>query len=816
MKALYLYVDKWYIVAVVNSGGVCRPVLPSNKDDRFWLYFYEDVANDEIAYGSAFQSKFRDGEIHYYGDIFSLLADSSTEYIKFNRKQPIVGIFKDSHILDELRDAVGENDVIETYVSFSKDVSLAARHLFLEELKNERFDVKQNVVRIEHLALEYLGRKGMLGGDGYFLVINSCNENLHCSTYQRSGDLFVRNDEEEELPGLGTDVRRRALSEFIVNSINEREQILKTAREKDAEYLRIASLTDIWLPKLNAAGPIPIPLSGITFSNDPHRCYNISVRKAKIDELTASIVRNIIDVVTKFVSNSGVSREHVVGILLIGDTFSNSQFASELSLRFSVSAETLFEKDLPSILSAYSFIDTGQFDAIQSKLTNDAEAELRRIRQLQDQEKMAAEAVERQNKIDEQKRLAKESERKFQEAKEKGYSAELKHDYHAMEEYFGIARELNPDDEEAARKYEDARRLIAEQNVAQDNFKKKIQEAQTALKIFDWDAALQKSIEALGYVPDSAEAARIKSLSESKIKASKAFERYIDRADMFFAQKLYNEALEELNKAQLLDFDDSIVNERIEKVRSEQCALADSIESLRKIYESAVATLDYESAIKASDSLIDIDSANFRQWSERLSELKAAKIKAEEDSRKLSVLDDKIDNAFFDDRWSEVVSLCQEYLAIRKDAKIEDKLSKARNKLKKLTHDETIKEIENFIASGKFDEATQRIKSEKDILSDAEQKNLHKKVFDAESRSIKKPTGFKPSEGDAFFDDPQTKVTNHRVNPKPDDNDFFCDNQSPKVKPQRNNDSHSQDSFFDKYNKGTSSNGCLTNDDFNF
>lgn len=822
MKALYLYVDKWYIVGVVNSDGVCRPVLPSNKDDRFWLYFYEDVACDEISYGQSFQSKFRDGEIHYYGDIFSLLTDPAAAYTKFNRKQPVVGIFKDSRILDELRDAVGENLDIDTYISFSKDISLSARHIFLQELKKERFDVRQNVARIEHLALEYSFKKELLGGDGYFLVLNSCNENLHCSVYQHSGDVFVRNDEEDSLPGMGTDVRRRALAEVIVNSINEREHILHTREEKDAEYLRLASLADLWLPKFDTSSFIPISLAGITFSNDSHRVYDVSVRKSKIDELTASIVRDIINAVTKFVSNSGVAREQIIGVLLLGDAFANSQYAYELSTRYSVSSEkfaTLLGKDLSSILSAYSFIDISQFDAIQNKQANDAEAELRRVRQLQEQAKEAAEAAAMQSKVDEQNRLAKESERKFQEAKEKGYNAELKHNFQDMEEYFGIARDLNPDDEEVARKYDDARRLIAEQKVAQDNFKRSVQEAQSALKNSDWETALQKAVAALGYVPDSAEAIRIKSVSESKIKASKVFDRYIDRADMFYAQKLYSQAIEELNKALFLDYDDSVAKDKIEKIQKEQAVLADKIESNKALCESSVAIQDFEAAINACDVLVDLDTANSRLWSEKLSELKVAKKKADDDILRLSELTDKIDDAFFNDNWVEVVSLCREYLIIRNDVKIEDKLAKAQSKLKmqqaSLKHDEVVDEINNLIASGRLDAANRKIESAKDILSDNERKNLHKAVFEAENKSKRQPIGFKTTNGDAFFEEPAKVSSKGKPERKADDDDFFGNSKS-QTQTKKQSGSQSKGTFFDKDNKASSSKGMLTNDDFNF
>ena len=75
MKSLALYVDKWYLIGAVCIDGVPRLIRLPNKEDRFWLYFYEDIVNNQIVYGKDNQSHYRDKELHYYGDIFSLLAD---------------------------------------------------------------------------------------------------------------------------------------------------------------------------------------------------------------------------------------------------------------------------------------------------------------------------------------------------------------------------------------------------------------------------------------------------------------------------------------------------------------------------------------------------------------------------------------------------------------------------------------------------------------------------------------------------------------------------------------------------------------------
>ena len=213
MKRLTLYIDKWYIIGAVCTDGIPRLISPSNKEDRFWLYFYEDIINDEVVYGKDNQSHYRNKEPHYYGDVFSLITDDSNTFMRYGRKQEFYQIFKASGILQEIIDAIGisEKEKVETYLSFSRDVTDGARLIFMRDvLPEEVFQIKESVARIGHLALEHSIRNGKLLSDGFYLVLNACNENLNYSIYNHKDSLFLRKNE-ETLKGMGSDLRSRAL-----------------------------------------------------------------------------------------------------------------------------------------------------------------------------------------------------------------------------------------------------------------------------------------------------------------------------------------------------------------------------------------------------------------------------------------------------------------------------------------------------------------------------------------------------------------------------------------------------------------------------
>ena len=476
MKSLALYIDKWYIVGAVNTDGITRLVNLPNRENRIWLYFYEDVANDEISYGKGFQSKFRNNEPHYYGDVFSLITQSSAKYTMFKRSQPMKGIFKSSKIFDDLRKDMDEDGDITTYISFSKDISLASRLLFIEELKEERFVVQESVARICHLALEYAAKKSNYTEDGYYLVLNACNENLHYALYQKTDDLFNR-EKEDVLEGLGTDVRSRALIENVVDNINEREYLLKTKEERESEYLRMNQFVDDWLVKLaSARSYIPVELTNVTLSRDPFKNYPVQVKKSKIDERTDKIVKDIINVIIRFVKDADVSHEQIKGILFLGNTFTNIQFKKELRSYYNLNDSKMVsykDSDLSSLVSAYTFIDCSQFSAAQNVMRGNAEAELRRIKIAEEEADAMKRAKEEADAKAAIEKEATEAERKFKDAMDMGYDAEREHDYDKMEEFFNIALTLRPDDEEAKQKHEEALRKKAELSVKQNHYKEK-------------------------------------------------------------------------------------------------------------------------------------------------------------------------------------------------------------------------------------------------------------------------------------------------------------------------------------------------------
>ena len=857
MKSLALYIDKWYIVGAVNTDGITRLVNLPNHEDRIWLYFYEDVANDEISYGKGFQSKFRNNENHYYGDVFSLITQSSAKYTMFKRSQPMRGIFKSSKIFDDLRKDMDEDGDIITYVSFSKDISLASRLLFLEELKAERFDVKESVARIGHLALEYASKKSGYVEDGYYLVLNACNENLHYSLYQKTDDLFNR-EKEDVLIGMGTDVRSRALIEYVVDNINEREHFLKTVDERESEYLRMNQYVDDWLVRLSTAkGHIPIQLTNVTFSRDPYKDYSVPVRKVKIDERTEKIVKDIINVIVRFVKDAEVSHEQLRGILFLGNTFTNVQFKKELASYYNLDNSKMVgfkDTDLSTLVSAYTFIDLEQFSATKNTMRGNAEAELRRIQIAEEEADAIKRAQEEADAVAAIEREATEAERKFKDAMDRGYDAEREHNYDDMEEYFHIALGLRPDDEEAKQKHEEALRKKAEMAVQQTHYKEKIQQAKSAYDDADYETAKFKAEEALSFMPESKEALRIKDDSQRRIKSQKDLERYLDRADLFIAQKAYNEAKQELQKARLLDVSYKEIEERERRIAKEEQAANAQVAELTNSLNSSMEDGRYDDAIKYCNELIVVDFTNSRRWSARIAEINSKKERAAEEQKRWNELVREIESAHLAEDWKKLNSLCKKALDIRENKDIRSKFEKSEDKLAEIRKNEqfvkTMSEINELVVRKEFDEANNKLNNLErslrregllDAAKEAQIRDKRKSLFDFGQNNSDGSSKNDVSEGSnertrikGFTTDDNPKPQNKEPKKKSGaDSDFDWDFGSPQKKKQpvsrpqqaaKKKSSKSDDDFFgsDTSNKSQAKsssskpNGKITNEDFDF
>lgn len=827
MKSLSLYVDKWFITVAINFDGNVIPLSLPNGEDRIWLYFHEDIANSRIEYGKAFENNYRDRLPHYFGDIFNLIEEGDHHFTRYERRrEEMREIFKVAGIFNHLHQAVGEEQAVDTYISFSSDIPDVARLRFIEELEESKFKVIESVARISHLALEECKKRNVFTTLGTYLVLVATNDNFHYALYENKGNIFLRKNE-GTLIGLGLDVRRRALVETIVENINKNTKLLKTREDFDMECVRQDRFATAWLEKIAKSKPyMPVAFDGITFAVAPNNPAIVQVFPNSLDNRTTGIVEEMVRKIADFVKENQLQPHEIEGIVFVGNTFTNQTFARAINNRFIVDDDKIViyrEEELPKVVSVYSQIDCSQFKGATAEFINDAKTQEILNKQAKEEEekkrKAEANARRQQELIDSQKK----AEREYNNAVENIERHESEHNYEEMLEWAEIALKIRPDDEFAKEKGALARQLLAEQKAANKQFNIVLQRAKTAFSEERWSDAISQCEMALELRPDSEEASRLKGEARRRMEVKEKVQQLLNKADVFFAQKLYSEALREVSKILSLDPSNREAKEIERKVSEVNYRHQESINNLVEKLNKTEQENDFASAINICESLIEEDSANIRKWTSKKERLISKRREIEDNKRKLDELKKDIHKAHFDEDWVRLKLLCENYLNVQTDKEISQFLSKAKKRLEETrvreAKEKALATINQLILDRRMNEAEQELNrfaqnypSEQSVVKD-----LRKKIFSfgeasapvAEDLPKRKPIGF----------------NSPKPEPQEKEDDFFGTPSNPKrarqaqqPKREKSMTPKKTDDFFD----GTTNQIVdittkrITNEDFNF
>ena len=829
MKSLSLYVDKWFITVAINFDGNVIPLSLPNGEDRIWLYFHEDIANSRIEYGKAFENNYRDKQPHYFGDIFNLIEEGDHHFTRYERRrEEMREIFKVAGIFNHLHQAVGEEDTVDTYISFSSDIPDVARLRFIEELEEAKFKVIESVARISHLALEECKKRNIFTALGTYLVLVATNDNFHFALYENKGNIFLRKNE-GTLIGLGLDVRRRALVETIVENINKNTKLLNSREEFDKECVRQDRFATEWLEKIaRSRSYMPVAFDGITFAVAPNNPTIVQVFPNTLDSRTSGIVEEMVRKIADFVKENQLQPHEIEGIVFVGNTFTNQTFTRAIKNRFIVDDEKIVmfkEIELPKVVSVYSQIDCDQFKGATAEFINDAEAQAilnKQAKEEAEKREKAEAAVRRQQELIDSR---KKAEREYNNAVENIERHESDHNYEEMLEWTEIALKIRPDDDFAREKGTLARQLLVEQKAANKQFNIVHQRAKTAFSEERWSDAISQCEIALELRPDSEEVSRLKGEARRRMEVKEKVQQLLNKADVFFAQKLYSEALREVSKILSLDPSNRDAKEIERKISEVNSIHQENINNLVEKLNKAEQENDFASAINICDSLIEEDSANIRKWTSKKERLISKRKEIEENKRKLDELKKDIHKAHFDEDWVRLKLLCETCLNIQTDKEISQFLSKAKKRLEEIqvkeAKEKALANINGLILDRRFNEAqkeldrfAQNYPSEPSTVKD-----LRKKLFSLDSdfggtanpNSPRKPIGFgtpNPSpisdDGDDFFGTPPKTKQPRKV----------------ATKKESQNNQTKKDDFFDSTTSNFDDSGVskqkYTSNDFNF
>lgn len=110
------------------------------------------------------------------------------------------------------------------------------------------------------------------------------------------------------------------------------------------------------------------------------------------------------------------------------------------------------DADLTTILGSYPTIDHSLFSSLEADFETIAKKQLEEIQTEETDAKIRILEQVDTDARNAREKEAKDKERKFNDAMEKGYEAERNQEYSDMKDYFEIALKYRPEDEEAKQK----------------------------------------------------------------------------------------------------------------------------------------------------------------------------------------------------------------------------------------------------------------------------------------------------------------------------------------------------------------------------
>lgn len=832
MEQLVLYVDKYYIIGARCSDGICRAIQLPNGEDRIWLYFYEDVTHNEVTYGKQYEPPCLNLDLHYYGDIFEDICDSRKMFTQYDHQSELRNIFSVSGLFDHLKNPFKEKDNINSYISFSQNIGPAARSIFIEELEEAGFSVKLRVAWPEQLALESLQRKSRLDLSGDLLVLNALGDNMYFSTYRFSDDLYVRMND-DCLPGMGMDMRVRALVEDVVEKANWNDSYLKTKEEKEYERQRLKRLFGTeWIQRLDATRQgRPLCIGNFYFANAKFNTLSVTIQSSDIDRRTDAVVNDIVREVSRTISKYSIKN-----IVMLGDTFTNSMFEQAIRGKLIVNNKAVLRiptSSLYEILGVYPIIDEVQFSSIEKTFVKDADAERIRIKNTirEEEEQKNAELELKRKEEEEKARTA--AEKWYRTEMQSAYEYEGKQEYQKMLDACEQALKHKPGDEEAEKKKNDAIGYLKKEELSSKQYTDSITKAKEYYSNSRYQEALALSEVALNFRPDSAEASRIKSDALTALNRASRIQDFITSANVYLKQRMYESAEKELNK--ILNLDSQ--NEDALRLKEQLAERKSFIDGLSAQFSKAEKEEDMEVLQFLYEKIKDTDSSLEKSWLNRINTVKRLIESKQKTLVQLSKIREQIDSAEFNDDWEQVVYLCKKSLAINKEQKdINEKLVRAQRNVEKIKekrdYQQRIVLIQSHISDGKLSDAKKTITEFQEQYPDKQTicKKFLGAIFKAEEalemELRKKKAESTPKETESKKN--KKKETNGNNKQTKFDDEFFNDSKTtPTLETSRKKDDTNQhpiiqnnkgtgDDFFDNSEPQTKDRKKISINDFNF
>jgi len=426
MSYLVLHIDTEFIVGTVCAdNGNSYPVTNGNED-LLWLYFFNNPHQNRISFGKENKAHYNNKDINYYGRFFELIENEQETFTIRSIQKKSIELLEYSDLLKTLKEkyesvTLENTHQIPTLITFSLSISELAKQKTVEYLKNQGFQIDSYTIPLSELVCYYpFNNKEFIPANGnVVLLLAATDPSLHLMKLVFSDNYFMIDGEEKIYKGKGIDPRKRALVKFVVNEINKSVGALSTQDEIEDECVRKEQKAEEWLRRIDVQQqnrPLSIHES---LSIMPNTIKQVLVRKADIEKDTGHYIQELMDIFDAYKHEN--IKGNVAAIFLLGDCFQNSLVKERFEKM--IHNENLFlyaNKDIQQILSIYPKIDFKRYIDQEARIKALAEAEETKQaeqRALEDRKRKEEEAAaQKEAEIKKAEQNRKEAERLFERA----------------------------------------------------------------------------------------------------------------------------------------------------------------------------------------------------------------------------------------------------------------------------------------------------------------------------------------------------------------------------------------------------------------
>jgi len=793
---LVLHADTSFLAAIFYTADNKWIPITKKGEDFLWLFFYSDPHEDKISFGKIYERHYLNNETNYYGDIFKIISDEKTKFTIRSHNLPAIELLKESGLLDYLKNTfysksgISDQDVIPTLISFSHNITDASKEVFLDFLANNHFRIDSFSIPLSELIIHYYWKANKIEAQtgNEVVLLNAINSDLSINLLCLCDGYFLQDDVKKNIwQGRGSDPRKYALIQYVVDCVNKSTGILATEKERIAEYHRQEQYAEEWLKRLDLSGNALLHIPSINFALAPSITREVFVKKSVIESDTGRFVQELLDIYREFENDFVSDTENICAVIFFGDSLKNDLVKKRFQTRITEEKIHLFStREIYSVLSIFPQIDIHRYVDEADRLKALASAEIQKQREkdkqyLAEQESERKEKeIEEQNKNEEQKKL--EADKLIVKAgvltKDKMFTEALI--------LLNQALEIKPNDNNIKNQITEITSILAKINARLQLYKEIISTADQLFEQKIYDQALIEYSAAKKLSNDKypqQQIDRIKVFIVEQKQREKDFQDHAEKANELEEEKKYSEAEKEFEAALEIKPDNEEIKLKLIEVRA---YIKKNIEVFERYKKDAALAFE-QGEIDKARFLYEQALENIPQDKECLNQLtKIVKRENEitKNKEQYNSLLMSAENYYNREEWKKakvefekVVKIFpEEVFPIDKIKKIDEKLAEA-----EATYKDLFFEANTLLQQGKQKDALELFKKAQAIDSDNIEVNekIKKIEFHISFSTKDSPAPTKEKGNESFFSKDKTTKTTSNNNKLIDDDDDFFDKKKP-------------------------------------